>query len=65
MPLRLIEGFGMLVLVALFFINVCSLVVIAPSIVHYMSRTAIDLKQPLLAGVIKGLDFALYTIGLI
>ena len=46
-------------------INVCPLVVIAPFIVHYMSKTAIDLKQPLLAGVIKGLGFALFTIGLI
>ena len=46
-------------------INVCPLVVIAPFIMHYMSKTVIDIKQLLLAGVIKGLGFALHTIGLI
>ena len=65
MPLRLIEGFGVFGPWFIVLINVCPLVVIAPFIVHYMSRTAIDLEQPLLAGVIKGLGFALFTIGLI
>ena len=46
-------------------INVCPLVVIAPFIMHYMSKTVIDIKEPHLANVIKGLGFPLYTIGLI
>ena len=65
MPLRLIEGFEVFGPWCIVLINVCPLVVMAPFILHYMSKTAIDLKQPLLAGVITGLGFALYTIGLI
>ena len=53
--MRLLEGFRV----------IGPLVVIAPFIMHYMSKTVIDIKEPNLAFVIKGLGFALYTIGLI
>ena len=64
-PLRLIEGLGVDGPWCVVLINACPLIVLAPFIILYTSRTQMDLKRPLFAGVFTGLGFALYTIGLI